>query len=624
MSTYSPSLRIELITTGDQAGTWGNTTNTNLGGLIESAIAGYTSVSITTANQALTALNGAPDESRNQTIALTTTTGANFAVYAPPAEKTYIIYNASSYTATIYNSTVIGNTTAAGTGVAIPAGRTVPVWTEGTNFRVAVDYASNLLLGGSLVVDDGISTNASISTGGSQTVLGEISAVGSISTGGTAYLNNATAQTVTQASAVSTANDTVTLASAAYSDDVAVILSSSGTMPTGLSANTNYFVVNTSATSYFSGLGSISGTTLTISAVYAGSIGAGTAISGTGVTATTVSSLGTGTGGVGTYIVAASQTVVSTAITGTYSGTQTIKLSTSVGGSPVNITNVGSGNLTLTPISLGVTAPSGTSTTALATCAFVDAFDPTAAGTIHMWSTSTAPTGYLLCNGAAVSRTTYATLFGVISTTYGTGDGSTTFNVPNLENRVPIGAGDLYDLADTGGSRDAVLPTNTISTTTDLDGNINFGANGIPSNTGNGIVSATNPTGSSQAGFGAGAVNENLLIDANHTHSIVGAAQTFTAATTDIITMGTGWDNNISVKVSTTGTLPAGLSSSTTYYIVQADVAAETCKLSTSVGGSAVNITSTGSGTHTMTIQEQSGVQRNLQPYIALQYIIKT
>jgi hypothetical protein len=140
MSTYSPSLRIELITTGDQAGTWGSTTNTNLGTLVESAIAGYVSVSVISANQALTALNGAADESRNMSIALITTTGANFAVYAPPAEKTYVIYNASAYTATIYNSTVIGNTTAAGTGVAIPAGKTAAVWTEGTNFRLQNTY----------------------------------------------------------------------------------------------------------------------------------------------------------------------------------------------------------------------------------------------------------------------------------------------------------------------------------------------------------------------------------------------------------------------------------------------------------------------------------------------------
>lgn len=147
MSTYSPSLRIELIGTGDQAGTWGNTTNTNLGTLIESAVAGYVSVSVTSANQALTALNGAADEARNQSIALTTTTGANFAVYAPPAEKTYVIYNASPYTATIYNSTVIGNTTAAGTGVAIPAGKTMTVWTEGTNFRVQNDHVIGNLVG---------------------------------------------------------------------------------------------------------------------------------------------------------------------------------------------------------------------------------------------------------------------------------------------------------------------------------------------------------------------------------------------------------------------------------------------------------------------------------------------
>jgi hypothetical protein len=155
MSTYSPSLRIELITTGTQAGTWGNTTNTNLGGLIESAIAGYVSVSITSANQALTALNGAPDESRNQTIALTTTTTAAFNVYAPPAEKTYVIYNASAYAATIYNSTVLGNTTAAGLGVAIPAGKTVTVWSDGTNFSFQNDHFPSLTLTSPLATTSG-------------------------------------------------------------------------------------------------------------------------------------------------------------------------------------------------------------------------------------------------------------------------------------------------------------------------------------------------------------------------------------------------------------------------------------------------------------------------------------
>jgi hypothetical protein len=160
MSTYSPDLRIELITTGDQAGTWGTTTNTNLSYVIEQAIAGYISVAVASANQALTYINGgsataALNQSVHANIALTTSTGANFAVYAPPASKQYTIYNASSYTATIYNSTVIGNTTAAGTGVAIPAGKTVTVWSDGTNFVFQNNHLSSLTLATDLAVADG-------------------------------------------------------------------------------------------------------------------------------------------------------------------------------------------------------------------------------------------------------------------------------------------------------------------------------------------------------------------------------------------------------------------------------------------------------------------------------------
>ena len=155
MSTFSPSLRIELITTGDQAGVWGNTTNTNLGTLVESAIAGYVSVSVIAANQALTAVNGAADQSRNMMIALTTTTGAAFNVYAPPAEKTYVIYNASAYAATLYNSTVLGNTTAAGAGAIIPAGKTVTLWSDGTNFAFQNNHLSSLTLVTDLAIADG-------------------------------------------------------------------------------------------------------------------------------------------------------------------------------------------------------------------------------------------------------------------------------------------------------------------------------------------------------------------------------------------------------------------------------------------------------------------------------------
>jgi hypothetical protein len=133
-STYSPDLRIELIGTGDQAGVWGNTTNTNLGTLIENAVAGYTSVSIVASPQALTANDGALDEARFAAIALTTSTSANFTVCIPPNSKLYTFYNASSYIATITNSTVKNGIIASGgTTVAIPAGKTMSVWSDGTN-----------------------------------------------------------------------------------------------------------------------------------------------------------------------------------------------------------------------------------------------------------------------------------------------------------------------------------------------------------------------------------------------------------------------------------------------------------------------------------------------------------
>lgn len=200
MSTFSPSLRIELITTGDQAGVWGNTTNTNLGTLVESAIAGYTSVSITTANQALTALNGAADQSRNMTIALTTTTTAVFNVYAPPAEKTYVIYNASSYTATLYNSTVLGNTTAAGAGVAIPAGKTMTVWSDGTNFAFQNTHIIGSLVGN---VTGDVSGNAGTVTNGVYTT-------GTQTVGGTKTFSNPIVGSVTgSAATVATTNWTV-------------------------------------------------------------------------------------------------------------------------------------------------------------------------------------------------------------------------------------------------------------------------------------------------------------------------------------------------------------------------------------------------------------------------------
>lgn len=134
-SSYANDLRIEMIGTGDQAGVWGETTNNNLGTLLVDAIAGYTSVAITGTNNVLTANNGAVDQSRNSSIALSGGSG-NFNVFAPPSPKLYVFYNVTSYTARIYNSTTLGDTSPAGAYVDIPTGKIMAVWSDGSSFYV--------------------------------------------------------------------------------------------------------------------------------------------------------------------------------------------------------------------------------------------------------------------------------------------------------------------------------------------------------------------------------------------------------------------------------------------------------------------------------------------------------
>lgn len=87
----------------------------------------------------------------------------------------------------------------------------------------------------------------------------------------------------------------------------------------------------------------------------------------------------------------------------------------------------------------------------------------TPTGAVVAFAGATAPTNYLLCDGAAVSRTTYAELFTVLSTTYGAGDGSTTFNVPNLKGRAVVGLDasqtEFDARGETGGAKTVALST---------------------------------------------------------------------------------------------------------------------------------------------------------------------
>jgi hypothetical protein len=140
-SGYSPDLRIELIANGEQSGTWGNTTNINLGDIIEDAISGLTTVTTAAAQEALTALYGAPDQARAAALDLDTATAADYEVFVPPVTKLYVIKNSSSlYNVKVFCSTTLGNTTAAGTDVEIPPGKTVLVRSDGINIVEQLDY----------------------------------------------------------------------------------------------------------------------------------------------------------------------------------------------------------------------------------------------------------------------------------------------------------------------------------------------------------------------------------------------------------------------------------------------------------------------------------------------------
>jgi hypothetical protein len=146
-STFSPSLRLELIGDGDQSGIWGQTTNNNLGGLIEQAIGGVVTISMVDANYTLSNFNGVVDEARNAVIVATGALSQQRNIIAPLVEKTYSIQNNTTGGFAVQ---VIGPS---GTGVIIPNGSTVLVYCNGTNFLPLSTAASgNFRVAGNLAV----------------------------------------------------------------------------------------------------------------------------------------------------------------------------------------------------------------------------------------------------------------------------------------------------------------------------------------------------------------------------------------------------------------------------------------------------------------------------------------
>lgn len=159
-STYS-DLKIELIGTGEQAGTWGATTNTNLGTAVEEAISGSADVTFSSADVTLTLTNANTTQTaRNIRLNLVGTSGgARQLILGSGCQinKPYLINNGLSDAVTVKNTT--------GTGIAVPAGKSMWVFNNGTNVVDAVTHLSSLTLSSALPATSGGTAQTSYTTG---------------------------------------------------------------------------------------------------------------------------------------------------------------------------------------------------------------------------------------------------------------------------------------------------------------------------------------------------------------------------------------------------------------------------------------------------------------------------
>jgi len=160
-STFSPSLRIELIGNGDQSGTWGTTTNNNLGTIIEQAVTGVQSIAMINANYTLSNFNGVSDEARNAVLVVTGSNSAVRQIICPLVNKTYIVTNNTTggFAITIGGST--------GSTVSIPNGVTAQVYCDGINFFSSqTGSAGNFAISGNLTVSGTAALSGALTYGG--------------------------------------------------------------------------------------------------------------------------------------------------------------------------------------------------------------------------------------------------------------------------------------------------------------------------------------------------------------------------------------------------------------------------------------------------------------------------
>ena len=165
-STYSTSLGLELIGQGEQSGTWGLTTNNNIGTLVEQAITGVQTISMSNATYTLSFYQGASDEARNAVLVVTGTNLAPQNLIAPAVQKVYIVNNQSGNTVNIKTSS--------GNAVAIATNSYAQVYCDGTNFYNATPSINNVT--GNLTVSGSAAIAGSETVGGNLTVTGTLTA----------------------------------------------------------------------------------------------------------------------------------------------------------------------------------------------------------------------------------------------------------------------------------------------------------------------------------------------------------------------------------------------------------------------------------------------------------------
>ena len=205
-STYS-DLKIELIATGEQSGTWGTTTNTNLGTALTEAITGSADVAFSSADVTLTLTDtNNAQTARNLRLNLTGTSGGARNLILGSGcqiEKLYLVNNGLADAVTVKNTT--------GSGIAVPAGKSTFVFNNGTNVVDALSYFSGTLISSSATITggsiDGTAIGGSTAAAGAFTTLaasGNTTLTGDLAVNGNTTLGNASGDTITLNAATAT------------------------------------------------------------------------------------------------------------------------------------------------------------------------------------------------------------------------------------------------------------------------------------------------------------------------------------------------------------------------------------------------------------------------------------